>query len=102
MDYKESKRTKNLSIDEKLGRLPKVVPTAFRDKITGKYVFRRIYLQCDLSRTDVWIYYKPEKGNFPFLLGVGQTFEMALDEMIKYAERLGLNETEPVFVELER
>ena len=42
-----------MTIDEKLGRLPKVVPTAFRDKITGKYVFRRIYLQCDLSRTDV-------------------------------------------------
>lgn len=67
-----------MTIDEKLGKLPKVVPTAFRDKITGKYVFRCIYLQCDLSRTDVWIYYKPAKGNFPFLLAVGQTFEMAL------------------------
>ena len=91
-----------MTIDEKLGKLPKVVPTAFRDKITGKYVFRRIYLQCDLSRTDVWIYYKPEKGNFPFLLAIGQTFEMALDEMIKYGERLGPNETEPVFVGMER
>lgn len=91
-----------MTIDEKLGKLPKVVPTAFRDKITGKYVFRRIYLQCDLSRTDVWIYYKPETGNFPFLLAVGQTFEMALDEMIQYAERLGLNSTEPVLIELER
>lgn len=102
MGYKEDKRTNNLSIDEKLDKLPKVVPTAFRDKITGKYVFRRIYLQCDLSRTDVWIYYKPEKGDFPFLLAVGQTFEMALDEMIQYADRLGLNETEPVLIELER
>ena len=82
-----------MTIDEKLSKLPKVVSTAFRDKITGKYV---------LSRTDVWIYYKPEKGNFPFLLATGQTFEMALDEMIQYADRLGLNETEPVLIELER
>ena len=91
-----------MTIDEKLGKLPKVVSTAFRDKITGKYVFRRIYLQCDLSRPDVWIYYKPEKGSFPFLLAIGQTFEMALDEMVRYADRLGLNETDPVLIELER
>ena len=42
-----------------------------------------------------------QKGNFPFLLAVGQTCEMALDEMIQYADRLGLNETEPVLIELE-
>lgn len=85
-------------IDEQLKPLPKVIHTVYKDR-AGKIRRSDVYLYADFSRTDVCLCYTTKKGEYILCLVMAQTFSMAVEEMTRRVNELGLNETEIIFDE---